>query len=392
MQFLIVVLLLKILGFFIIRTVKPIARVSKKDRIDPPIDIIVPMYNEEKVILKTVYNLLNITYSNFKIIVIDDGSTDNSLALVKEHFAGNDSVHIINTINRGKAQALNVAMAASTSEIVFCIDADTLVLPNIVDVILPHFDDQLVVAVAGTIKVGNPGNLITKMQCLEYMTTQNFERKVFSLINGIMVVPGAIGAFKRSVISNLGGYTSDTLTEDTEITVKIICNNYLIKNASDAVGFTEAPASSRMFLKQRIRWKVGTMQVLVKYMKDAFFHKNKAISFLVIPYTWIFGVFLPFISPIADYYVTVALLVNKSYDILIYYLVFVLIDAATCFIILIENGESQNFFQCILLRFLLRQLTFVSYLMIFFRFFNGNLNEWGKVIRYGSVSLNANKK
>jgi cellulose synthase/poly-beta-1,6-N-acetylglucosamine synthase-like glycosyltransferase len=388
-KILVLLLLLKTAGFIVIRILKrhPEKKPLQRQKTSS-VDIIVPMYNEEKVILKTINNLLEINYSGVRLIVIDDGSTDRSLEIVSKNFSSNPAVRILHTKNQGKAHALNDAMRVATSEIVFCIDADTMVLPNIVNAILPYFEDPEVVAVAGSIKVGNSDNLITRMQYFEYMTTQNYERAVFEKINGIMVVPGAIGAFRRSAISKLGGYTSDTLTEDTEITLKILCQNYRIMNAPEAVAYTEAPASTEMFLKQRVRWKIGTIQVLIKYARQSFLHDSKAISLLVVPYTWMFSILIPLVAPIADYLVLVSVLRHFTAGLLYWYLSYLFIDGLICTAILRDIREDGNFFRSVMMRFILRQLTFFSYVMIAVRFFKGTANEWGKVARYGNVNIN----
>ncbi|WP_432328246.1 glycosyltransferase family 2 protein [Mucilaginibacter sp. P25] len=235
-----------------------------------PVDIVVPMYNESDVILKTLKSLSVINYSNFRVIVIDDGSTDDSLQLVERNFGQYDNFVILSQTNLGKAEALNNAISASTGEIIICIDADTLVKPNIINSFLPYFDNKDVAAVAGYVKVGNRINLITKIQNIEYVTNQNYVRSIFDSVNGILVVPGAVGAFRTSIIKQVGGYSSGTLTEDSDLTFRIIKRGFVIKNSLDAIGFTEAPATLKMFCRQRVRWIVGNLQVLTKY-RNSFF-------------------------------------------------------------------------------------------------------------------------
>lgn len=228
------------------------------------VDIILPMYNEGKVIVKTIENLLAISYTDYSIIVIDDGSTDDSLAVAQAYFGDHPRVRIIHQANSGKSSALNRALNASQSDIIICIDADTLVRADVIEKIIPYFQDERVAAVSGYVKVGNKVNFLTNMQYIEYMTIQNHERAMFESVNGILVVPGALGAFRRAVINELGGFTSGALAEDCDITLRMLCRNYIIRNASDAESFTEAPHTAEMFFKQRVRWTVGLVQGLLK--------------------------------------------------------------------------------------------------------------------------------
>ena len=356
----------------------------------PRVDIIVPMYNEETVIIKTINNFLNIDYEKFRIIIIDDGSTDNSLEIVRANFSGHEKVKILYQQNQGKAIALNSAINFSDSEFVICIDADTIVGPNIMQKILPYFSDKDVAAVSGYIKVGNKNNNITTIQYLEYITNQNCERSVFESINGILIVPGAIGAFRKSVIMSLGGYVSDTLTEDTDITLRIISENYTIRNAPEAIGYTEAPATTKMFFKQRVRWKVGIVQCLMKYSKRLFNHSNKTLLYIIMPYTWFYCVFLPLFTPLVDYVLIYNCLFNRFniQPLIKCYLLFILIDFIIALFVLLKSKEKRiNIVELIYQRFLLRHLTFLVYFNILWKFLNGDLFKWNKVTRYGNVSL-----
>jgi len=351
------------------------------------VEIIIPMYNERKVILGTVRNVLCINHKNLLITIIDDGSNDGSLDLVRENFQEYSQVQILHQVNKGKSVALNYAIGNSTRDIIICIDADTLVKPNIVEKILPYFNEEKVAAVSGNIRVGNRKNLITNLQHLEYITNPNYERAVFEVLNGIMVVPGAIGAFRRSIVANIGGYTNDTLTEDSEITMKILCNDYIIRNAVDVIGYTEAPASLKTFFNQRIRWKVGTVQVLIKYRKKIFSIRNKALAQLVIPYTWIFGIILPLLIPMVDYIFFYHILILNETSVLLSYFLFILIDGLVCSTILLRNNEPKQIFHIILHRLFLRHLIQFTYFAIMLKFIKGGLFKWENSVRYGNNKI-----
>jgi cellulose synthase/poly-beta-1,6-N-acetylglucosamine synthase-like glycosyltransferase len=356
--------------------------VSRKSPLS--VDIVVPAYNEEKVILTTLLSLNQITYPGVCIIVVDDGSQDGTLALIKEHYGNSPKFKIISQENKGKAFALNHGIKYSESDIVVCLDADTTVDADVIDKLIPYFDDPQVAAVAGTVKVKNNIGLICDMQAMEYLTSQNYEREVFDPANGILVIPGAIGAFRSEVLSSLGGYNNDTLTEDSDITLKILCNRYTVKNAPDVFGYTEVPASIGVFLRQRVRWKVGTFQVLFKYHKQAMLSIDSTVSLIVIPYTWLYSIILPCMAPIVDYLFLIHVLSYNDFSLSGFYLLYIVLDLAISAAIIFWKGvRSYQIFYLLLLRFLLRQITFLSYIEICIRMFKGTLFEWGRSVRYG---------
>lgn len=360
----------------------------KDEVISYSVDIILPMFNEEKVILRTINNLLRINYESYNIIVVDDGSTDRCLEIVTEHFRSHPRIKILSQKNKGKALALNFGIKMSRSDIVLCVDADTLVRSDVIDKILPYFLEKKVAGVSGYLKVGNKKNLLTNIQYVEYITNENFERSVFDSINGIMIVPGAIGAFRRSALTEVGGYARDVLTEDCDLSFRLLSKNYIIRNAFDAFGFTEAPINCKMFFRQRVRWKVGTFQVLIKYHKILLLSPNKALAYVVVPYKWIFGMILPLLTPLIDYFFLYESLILHRYIYLPYYLAFVLCDASICILALWKRRERAVFMILVVFqRFSLRSLTLFSYLHIIFQAARGNVYKWNKVVRYGNVEL-----
>lgn len=353
----------------------------------PSVDIVLPMYNEDKVIVKTINNLLNISYAKYSVIVVDDGSTDGSYGIAKANFGEHPRVKLLTQPNAGKSAALNRAMNASQSDIIICIDADTLVKPDVIDKILPYFQDEKVAAVSGSVRVGNRINQLTDMQYIEYMTIQNHERIVFEQVNGILVVPGALGAFRLAAVKAVGGFVSDALAEDCDITLRMLCKNYVIKNASEAMSFTEAPDTPRMFFKQRVRWTVGLVQGLFKHAKQLTRQSNKALAFLVIPYTWLYRIILPFFIPLADYVFIFCFFFLEQQQVFHYYLACLLTEVLITLVLLIQKGERINPLKIFVLQRFYRHLTFITYLNIFSKWISGNLYGWGKIPRQGNVKL-----
>ena len=244
----------------------------------PRVGVVVPAHNEEKVILKTVQALLASDYPNMTIMVVDDGSTDGTLALCRSAFANNPHVQVITQQNAGKSVALNRAIAMLDTETIVAIDADTLLAPDAIGKLVAHLSDPEVGAVSGNAKVGNRNTLLTKWQALEYITSQNLDRKAFEFVNGISVVPGAIGAWRRQAVLDVGGYTTDTLAEDADLTIRLLRAGYRVTYEQDAIAYTEAPQSTRQFVKQRFRWMFGMMQAAVKHLGAFRFKDSKSVA------------------------------------------------------------------------------------------------------------------
>ena len=184
--------------------------------------IIVPAYNEEKVIVQTIASLLNQKYAGpIEIVVVDDGSSDDTIDIVREAYGSHPSVSAYRKENGGKASALNYGIAHAQHEIVIGLDADTIFDDDTVAELVQPLKNPSVGAVAGNAKVGNRINLVTRWQALEYVTSQNLDRRAFSLLDCITVVPGAVGAWRRSVVQEVGGFREDTLAEDQDLTLAI---------------------------------------------------------------------------------------------------------------------------------------------------------------------------
>ncbi|MCK4223445.1 glycosyltransferase family 2 protein, partial [Candidatus Bathyarchaeota archaeon] len=165
----------------------------------PLVTVIVPAYNEEKAIGKTVDALLSLSYANREIIVVDDGSTDRTLEVARSYAKG-DLVKALTKPNGGKWDALNIGIRGAKGEFIVCIDADTLLDPNAIQHLIKHFKDPNIAAVAGNVKVGNRRGILTKLQALEYVVGINLHRRSEAYLQNVTVVPGPIGAFRASVL------------------------------------------------------------------------------------------------------------------------------------------------------------------------------------------------
>ena len=352
----------------------------------PAVSIIVPGYNEEVTAIKTIQSLLKINYPSFEIIFVDDGSKDKTYELVNNAYGNHPLVNVLTKPNGGKASALNFGITHAENNFVVCIDADTQLKDDAVYQLMTCFTDEEIGAVAGTVKVGNEINLITRWQSIEYITAQNMDRRAFDLINSITVVPGAIGAFRKSAIYRAGGFTYDTLAEDCDLTMRILKQGYIVRNCDEAIAFTEAPETLGGLLKQRFRWSFGVMQSFWKN-KDALFNKKYRFFGMVgMPNILIFQIILPLFSPLADLIMIIGLFGDKPGKILVYYTAFVLIDFIVAIIAFwMQKEDFRKLIYIIPQRFIWRQLMYYVLFKSFRKALKGELSGWGALKRTGNV-------
>lgn len=359
----------------------------------PKVSIIVPAYNEEVNAVRTVSNLLQQDYPELQIIFVDDGSKDSTFKIVSETFDQVTNVQVHTKPNGGKASALNYGINLANTEYVVCIDADTQLKTDAVTQLMKKFSNPAVGAVAGNVKVGNEVNMITRWQSIEYITSQNFDRRAFDLLNCITVVPGAIGAFKKEAIITSGGFTTDTLAEDCDLTMRLHRNNYLVRNCNDAISYTEAPETMKQFMKQRFRWSFGVIQCFWKHRDAVFNPRYKNFGMVALPNVLIFQMILPFLAPLADLILVLSLIaagfgiVPASLShIILYYLIFSLVDiAGAALAFAFEKEDYKKLLWMIPQRLIYRQLMYYILIKSFNRAIKGELQGWGVLKRTGNV-------
>lgn len=271
----------------------------------PRIDVLVAAYNEETVINRTVASLLSSEGVDVRVIVIDDGSSDGTLQAVTSAYGADPRVLIRTKPNGGKASALNLALMEATAPVVVGVDADTQLSIDALARLAAWFVDPAVGAVAGNVKVGNRRGLVTRWQSIEYITSQNIDRRALALLNAVTVVPGAIGAWRTEGLKALGGYRSDTLAEDMDLTWRVREAGWVIANEPEALAFTEAPSSLNGLLKQRFRWSFGTLQCLWKHRRSLFRHGW--FGKLALPSLWLFQIMGQVLAPLIDLQMLLAL-------------------------------------------------------------------------------------
>ena len=370
----------------------------------PLVSVVVPAFNEERVIGKTIESLLTSDYKNFEIIVVDDGSSDTTYRIAKEKYGGNTRVTIFQKENGGKASALNFGWRRANGEIIIALDADTLFLPNTISELVHRFADEKIGAVAGNAKVGNRINIVTKWQALEYITSQNMDRRAFSSLNCITVVPGSVGAWRREILEQTGGFSGETLAEDQDLTIQIRKLGYTIGYEENAIGLTEAPDTLRGLAKQRFRWSYGTLQCMWKYKSALLNPKYGTLGFIAMPNVWIFQVIFPLISPLMDLMfiwtfvseIIVYFQHQKEYSptnigaVMFYYALFLLVDwLGAFFAFMLEKKEQKNLLWWLFIqRFGYRQVMYWVMVKSVYTAIRGAVVGWGKIERKATVKVN----
>jgi len=374
----------------------------------PQVAVLIPAYNEEKVIERTVQGALDSDYPDLRVIVIDDGSKDRTLEIARRAFAAEVAagrVLILTKPNGGKAEALNFGLQhIGDAELFVGIDADTIIAPDAITRMVPHFLNPKVAAVAGNAKVGNRVNLWTRWQALEYITSQNFERRALNTMGAVSVVPGAIGAWRTETVRAAGGYHVDTVAEDADLTMALLRNGYRVEYEDQALAFTEAPTSANALMRQRFRWSFGILQAIFKH-KGVFARKG-ALGFVALPNILIFQILLPLVSPFIDVMFVVGVIwyfLQKHFHpestdpasfqrLLIFFVAFLVIDfIASSIAFLLERRQPESredawlLSQVWLQRFAYRQVFSLVLFRTLKRAIQGRPFAWDKLDRTAAV-------
>jgi len=372
----------------------------------PDVSVVIAAFNEDAVIARTIRAVLRNQYKPVEVIVVDDGSTDRTSAEVLRHFGEHPLVRLIRQENAGKAAALNRGIDQASGEIIIALDADTVFTKDTIEKLIRHFANPLVGAVAGNVKVGNRVNPLTHWQSIEYVTSQNLDRRAYAIINSVTVVPGAVGAWRREAILGAGGYTSDTMAEDMDLTWRIRRIGWRIENESTAIGYTEAPDSIRALFGQRFRWAFGTLQSLWKHRRAI--GRYGWFGRLMLPALWLFQVAFQVLSPLVDLQILWALIgvghaamrrlngdwqplpnaLSSLYLIAFMYSFFFVVELIGALVAYKLDHENPKalvwlFWQ----RFLYRQLMYAVILKSIKTAASGMRTGWGKLERKGTVEM-----
>ncbi len=375
---------------------------------EPRVAVLIPAYNEELVIARTIRSVLKSDYPDIRVIVIDDGSLDRTFDVAREAFpkeieAGR--LVVMTKANGGKAEALNHALNHVDEEVFVGIDADTVIAPDAISRLVRYFADAKIGAVAGNAKVGNRINLWTRWQALEYITSQNFERRAMDLFNVVTVVPGAIGAWRTSAVKKGGCYPVNTVAEDADLTMNLLEQQYKVIYDDRALAFTEAPATARSLMRQRFRWSFGILQAVFKHRGGV--RTNPAMGYFALPNILVFQILLPLVSPFIDIMFAAGVVhylidlhfhpeaaSSASFEKLVtYFLVFLIIDFITSVLAFsleprhpANKGDGWLLFHVWLQRFAYRQLFSIVLFRTLKRAVEGRPFNWEKIERTARMS------
>ncbi len=308
----------------------------------PLVTIIVPAFNEEKSIRKALDSIVEADYPHKEIIVIDDGSTDNTSAIAKSYqdkMSPNNFI-VVSKPNGGKASALNYALRFAKGEYIIAVDADSIMGRDAIKEIMKYFQQPEVVAVGGNIKVKNRNNMLTYCQALEYLVGINLFKRAYDIFGVVMVVPGPLGGFRKKVLLERGEYDRDTLAEDFDTTVKALKTGRAVQASSYAMSFTEAPENVAGLYKQRLRWNRGNLQTLMKHRDIISNSRFGMLQKYGYPLVFLTMITLPFLSIVVASFIILALLNGEWFFILITFLIFVALEAILAAIAIVMDEED----------------------------------------------------
>ena len=361
----------------------------------PFVSIIVPVYNEEKVVADSVGSLLKLNYSNYEIIIVNDGSKDKTKEVAEKLVGyqkgkyGDVKVSLINKPNGGKSRALNAGIRYSNAEFVLCMDGDSQLSPDSIRVAVRHFVNPEIGAVAGNVKVLNRKKFLTDLQALEYIEGLNMARSAQSYVRMVNIIPGPIGLFRRKAIEEAGFYSSDTFAEDADLTLKILANGWKIYYEPNSISWTEAPAKLQQLLKQRYRWTRGILQSIRK-------HKNLLVNPTInfgdtfILWTMFYEVLIwPKMNIAANlFFITAALAFGFTQLLFFWWAGLALLDLVTAlYCVAVEKEEFRLVGYAIIYRMFFILVIDICKAMSTIEEFVGIKMTWGKLQRVGTAKV-----
>ncbi|MFQ5440473.1 MAG: glycosyltransferase [Nitrosopumilaceae archaeon] len=349
----------------------------------PKISVIIPAYNEEKVIQDTIESVIEAKYPSKQIIVVDDGSTDRTLEIAKKY---KSQITVLHKLNGGKASALNYGIVYAKAEIIVIVDADTIIgRRSLEDLVKGFAKDENIAAVAGNVKVRNRVNWITKCQALEHIAGINIVRRAFDEFRSVTIVPGALGAFRKGLVSGSNAYGHETIVEDFDQTIKLLKTGLVTQGSVKSVAYTEAPSTFKDYVKQRKRWFRGNIQVLKRH-SDAFTNPRYGnLQKLAIPFLFLGMIITPIIGFVSMTNVVFGVLMGDVIWVLEVVAIFVVVHVLmTALAIRIDNENTKLLVYSPFLLFGYKQIVDFLLLRALFEQVTGRKAKWTSAKRTGT--------
>jgi poly-beta-1,6-N-acetyl-D-glucosamine synthase len=361
----------------------------------PPATIIIPAYNEEKLVARTIESLMAFDYPDFEIIVVDDGSDDGTSAVAEQYIGRYDSVgggsievKLITKPNGGKATALNAGLSAANHEVILCVDGDSELTADSLRRAVRHLRDPQVGAVAGDVKVKNRKGLWTRLQALEYILGLNMVRSAQSTIRLVNIIPGPVGIFRRQALHDAGYYSADTFAEDCDATLKILRSGWRVVYEPQAIAWTEAPDKLIDLLKQRYRWTRGILQAVRKH-KKLFYnpYADQKPNFGGSAVMWMMAfesLIWPAMNIFAHIFFVAAALLGYTYFLVLWWLSLTILDlAASLYCVVAEKEDPKLIPYAIIYRSFFILIVDVCKVFATIEEMLGMGMQWGKLERIG---------
>lgn len=354
----------------------------------PGVSIICPAFNESVVILDTLRRLTQLNYPEYEVIVVDDGSSDDTFAKALKFSEDHPRIKVYRKANQGKGMALNFGIAKAGFEIVFCMDADSQLDDGALEAGVKHFSDPEVAAVAGSVLVLNTKNYLTRFQAVEYLTGLNFFKRAQSLLGFITVIPGPSGMFRKEALQKVKGYTADTFAEDCDLTLNLVISGHKVCFEPQMLVRTEVPENILALIKQRYRWNRGILQALKKHMNHAVKPFSNKVGFALMWYLMAETIALPVINITVAFLSLIYTIFTLDFSLLSLWLIqLTLLDLAVIMYSLSDRRWPLSLiFVGLFNRFTYAfALDIVRLLSMVEEFFGISMN-WGKLERVGSKS------
>jgi poly-beta-1,6-N-acetyl-D-glucosamine synthase len=278
-------------------------------KIFPKVTILVPAYNEQKWISRTINSLLEVDYPKDKLqlILINDGSSDNTINIMKEYQKQNKKlIEVIDKVNSGKSDSLNQALNYAKGDVIAVLDADAFLPPETLKKMVGYFDHEKVMAVTPSIKIWNPKSILEHIQYVEFLTS-SYIRKILSFFGAVPIAPGCFTIFRKKFLDEFGGWDTSTITEDIELSLRVESKRFFVENAVDANVYTQGISEFKILQSQRLRWYRGLIDNMIKH-KELFHPSYGNLAIFILPGTLI-SAFLTVLASL----VSIFLLLDSTY-------------------------------------------------------------------------------